>query len=233
MNHVSAQLFGAMLMLAVALPAPASTITIGSLTSSDDGSTEIIHDSLNGLDWLRWDVLADLDYAQTLEAIGPGGAYEGWSLAHNAEAQMFIDALIGTPNDCTVNNGGFCRPKAYSFSLLGFGSLVGDSSLPNATDFTSDIAWFYNDLSQSTPVGYIALWERFNSSILQFTSDVEKQNQAYTIPLTDAFSSSGQFSEMPIGWLLYRPAQVPEPGLFTLFALGLLGLGLATRTSKG
>jgi len=59
-------------IMAVFLPpivASATPITIGSLSSNDDGSTEVITDSLNGLEWLRRDVLADLTYSQTLAAI--------------------------------------------------------------------------------------------------------------------------------------------------------------------
>ena len=85
-------------------------ITHGALTSNDDGSTEIIADSLNNYEWLRWDVLDTLTYAETLVAISTGGAYEGWQIAHNAEAQLFVDALFfGSAHLCNVSNTRQCR----------------------------------------------------------------------------------------------------------------------------
>ena len=72
----------------------ATPITVGALSSNDDGSTEVITDSLNNLEWLRFDVLADLTYAQTLAAIGAGGSHEGWQIAHNAEAAA-LEAALG------------------------------------------------------------------------------------------------------------------------------------------
>lgn len=88
-------------------PASATPITVGALSSNDDGSTEIILDTLNDLEWLRWNVLSSLTYAQTLTAIGTGGSHEGWQIAHNAEAQLFINALYdgGPAPTCDTADG--------------------------------------------------------------------------------------------------------------------------------
>jgi hypothetical protein len=56
-------------------------ITIGALTSNDDGSTSVISDTLNNLDWLRWDELADLTYAETLFQTSLVGHYLDWTIA--------------------------------------------------------------------------------------------------------------------------------------------------------
>ena len=67
--------------VSLGVAAQASTITVGSLTSADDGSTEVIVDTLNNREWLRWDVLADLTYAETLAATSSGGAYADFIIA--------------------------------------------------------------------------------------------------------------------------------------------------------
>ena len=94
------------LILSVSGFTNAGLITIGSLSSNDDGSTQIINDSLNEREWLRWDVLADLNYTQALAAT-TSGAYSDWTIATENDAIMFMTALTGltktfaTPNSST------------------------------------------------------------------------------------------------------------------------------------
>ena len=49
----------------------AGALTAGSLSRAD--GSELIIDSLNGREWLGWDVTKELSLAQTRAAIGPGG----------------------------------------------------------------------------------------------------------------------------------------------------------------
>ena len=100
--------FGRAFVAAVALlgfsAANAATISYGALSSNDDGRTDFILDTLNNYEWLRWDVLADMTYQQTLDAIAPGQAYAGFKIAGIQEAQQFANALLqGGSNLCTTN----------------------------------------------------------------------------------------------------------------------------------
>ncbi len=52
-------------------PLYATPITLGSLSSNDDASTQIISDSQRGyLEWLRWDQTAGYTYAEADEVRG-------------------------------------------------------------------------------------------------------------------------------------------------------------------
>ena len=73
-------LLGASILLLVSVQVNASPVTVGSLSSDDDGSTQIITDTYNNFEWLRWDVLADLNYTQTLAAIGSSGLIKDGTL---------------------------------------------------------------------------------------------------------------------------------------------------------
>ena len=48
----------------------AALVTQGYLSTYDDGSSNIITDTINGVEYLRLDVLAPLTYAQTLSVLG-------------------------------------------------------------------------------------------------------------------------------------------------------------------
>jgi len=78
-------------------------ITIGALTSNDDGSTSVISDTLNNLDWLRWDELADLTYAETLFQTSLVGHYLDWTIAGANEANLFLNTLLNSRHDCAKN----------------------------------------------------------------------------------------------------------------------------------
>ena len=91
------KLFAALCAIGLAGAAQAAPVSFGSLSSNGDGSTEIISDALNNLEWLRWDVEADLTYQETVDLISGMGARagEGWAIADAAKARAFTDALFG------------------------------------------------------------------------------------------------------------------------------------------
>ena len=90
------KLFAALCAIGLAGAAHATPVSFGSLSNNDDGSTEIISDALNNLEWLRWDVEADLTYQDTVDLISGMGARagEGWAIADAAKARAFTDALF-------------------------------------------------------------------------------------------------------------------------------------------
>ena len=208
------------LMTVMMAPAHATPILLGSLSSNSDGSTEIITDSLNNYEWLRWDRVADLTYAQTLSSISLGGAYEGWQIAGNLEAQQFVDALIGTPNNCTVTGAASCMPTQ---TLLAFSALVGDSYIPDGIASQDNWAWFLTDVA-SDAAGYLSLSGRFDIGSGLGGSAIYKDNNYSPISTTDNYAAGGSQADNSVGWLLYRET-IPEPTTLALMGIGLAGIG--------
>ena len=140
-------LIASLILMVACVASNATPISFGALSSDDDGSTEIIEDSLNGLSWLRWDVLADLTYAETLSAITPGGIYEGWQIAGISEALLFTNALLfGRTNNCDGTTTAPCNTDLPS----NLTSLLGDSFSPG-----EDFAWFLSDNGTGEEVGFL------------------------------------------------------------------------------
>ena len=190
--------------------ASADPITIGNLSSNDDGSTNIIIDTLNNLEWLRWDVIPELNYAETLTY----AAANGWSFAGLAETQMFVDAMFGAGTCDTNNNVG---QQCGSNQGVGFQGLTGDNNGP-----AYDYVWFLSDNALFEEVGF--LW-----SIGDFSPDPALDPYSMVL-FTENTSIAGSDEWNDFSWLLYRsPTGVPEPSTLALLTLGLLGLGLATK----
>jgi len=209
----------------------AGPVSYGALSSNDDGSTEIILDSLNKYDWLRWNVLAELTYDETLAAIALGGPYEGWRVAHNSEAQLFVDALLH-PNehDCETVDADTC---AFTGSTV-LTPLLGDSFVINADTaemYWSDVAFFLTDNDLGAEVGFL----EHSFVTPQFGFMIYKYNDWDSIVESDRYSGSGS-GTVPdaIPWLLYRDAvPVPEPSTLGLLLAGVIGFGLRRRVATG
>ena len=183
--------------------ANAQVVTFGSLSSIDDGVNEIITDSLNDYEWLRWDELAHLNYEETRLAIGSGGAYEGWSIATHVEAQLFTDALLsGLTNDCTATGYDICNNSAAVDSDLE--TLTGENYA--VVDGLS-YAWFLNDAQNGTnDAGLIRLFQQ-----PQTTPRIEKDSDIWNFDFTDRHSVTGNLIDHDVTWLLYRDVSaVPE-----------------------
>ncbi len=198
------------LFLAVFNPAHAAIITYGSLTTNDDGSTNIITDTLNNYEWLRFDVLAPLTYAETLSALDTqdGG---GWMIAGQTQAVQFLDALFNP-----VEN--FCTTSLTGTTGCGLLPSYTDGDLGNNSFQGSDQAWFESDTGNA---GKVAI---FDDAVVIMSAD------GITISETNEFSSSGSFADQPVTWLVYRDvSQVPVPPAVILFSTGLLGLIGAVR----
>ena len=199
--------------IAAVLAAPmvsfAAPVSFGALSSDDSGSTQIIHDSLNNYDWMRWDTLETLTYADTLAATSAGGQYEGWQFAYANEAQLFTNALLqGLPNDCTVTGDATCNMLLPSNLTPLLGDTFGSGTMERVNFLTNG--------GPDDPAGYLQYsHEGLYSSL---------------------YKSNGGSALEASGWLLYRtagsegpPTSVPEPGTLALFGAAFAAMGFMRR----
>ena len=198
-------------LMAVMSTVSADPISFGALSSNDDGSTEIISDSLNNREWLRWDVLDHLTYAETLVAVTTG-AYQGWSIAGIEQAHQFVNALLfGRTNNCNTSAPGF----QYCYRGLpgNLTELFGDSASSQY-----DRVFFLSDNLTAEEVGGF----EYGPTSIHSNSRVILSNE---------FGSKDNADSYPtVGWLLYRDTvSVPTPGTLPLLGIGLLVLTLARR----
>ena len=184
--------------------APAALISHGAL--SRDTGTPFIEDSLNQRQWLGWDVLKGLTFAQTAALTAPGGAYEGWAFAGIADAQLFSNALVGTPNGCTTTAN---LDEVCGVAGAGLSALMGANGLPHY-----DFAWFLSDDGNLGEVGLLTYHD--------LSGNFSKWNE-WGGP-NDADDHG--LREDGVAWLLYRSQPIPEPS-----ALGLVALGLGLSAS--
>ncbi len=195
-------------VLAAPMASFAAPISFGALSSDDSGSTQIIHDSLNSYDWLRWDTMT-LSYADTLVATSAGGQYEGWQFAYANEAQLFTNALLlGLTNDCTVTGADTCNMLLPPNLTPLFGDPPGSG--------TSERINFLTNGGPDDPAGF-----------LQYDHEGDY----------GSLSKSNEGSALEAGgWLLYRtagtevpPTSVPEPGTLALFGAAFAAIGFMRR----
>lgn len=190
--------------LVLSISVNAATVTQGHLTSDDQ--TNIISDSLNSVEYLRLNVLADLNYAETLAVLDTqdGG---GWHIATPTDAINFTTALLDGSTTCGHNG------TSVTQTGCGTAATWNDGQLGDNYHGLDDYAWF---MDNSGEADYIQI------------------NQNGTVQIADFDLATSEFySHDPgsnITWLVVRPAVVPVPAAIWLFGSGLIGLvGFARR----
>jgi hypothetical protein len=228
MKTLIAKTLTAVATTAVLSTAQAAVVTVGSLTR--DTSAATISDSLNNRTWLGWDVTKGLTYAETLAAIGTGGQFEGYKIAHIDDAMLFATALLGTSNcTATTYHGQTCGTVVNPQTQAVTGDSYYDYAALGITAYEFDYVFFLSDNGTGAEVG---LLESSSYSSNPSNYRLVAYNEFYTIAGTNAWSAAS-CSNCQIGWLLYSDDgtsnKVPEPGTLALTGLALLA---ATRLRR-
>ena len=179
----------------------ATMITHGNLETDD--ATSYITDTVTGRQYTRFDAF-DMTVAETNDAIGAGGAYEGWSIATSDAADDFISSALGGVSLCTGN--------------VAAGTVCGDISEWNDADFgashTNTQDYFaYVSAEVSAPI-----------SLVRFTADGIVWDYE---PWTSSADLDDYTGSSAINLLLYK--DVPAPHILGLLGMGLLGVGAVTK----
>ncbi|MCP4324968.1 MAG: PEP-CTERM sorting domain-containing protein [Alteromonadales bacterium] len=193
-------------------PTHAGFIDYGALTLLNDGDIYVT-DSINGVDWLRWDQVKTLNYSQLQTAIGAGGAFDGWSIARNADMNDFTNALFEGLSTCDNLTMTQSCTGAVNFDYALFNKLMG-----KAYDYdpSHNFAWFLSDNGIEQEVGFVQAYK----------DNMYKFNEGTNLTNSDQYSNVGMDPDLPIGFQLYRESDVavPEPSTLAIFALGMIGL---------
>jgi hypothetical protein len=210
-NNVVAALVVSLTLSSVA---SASVITTGTL--GYDNVSNVITDNVSGETYLGWDMVKDLDYAQTLAITSAGGFYSDWHIASQTEAYSFYNAATGAG---VVDVLGLVQLSGFSISYMVDGARFGDSY-----GSISDRAWHLSDESKEA-----------GSIFVEGPEYLTLYDGMATISWTDRHSHGGSYpSTSAVGWLLVggtggATSAVPEPSIIALFGLGLVGIGFARR----
>ncbi|MFC1602354.1 PEP-CTERM sorting domain-containing protein [Pseudomonadota bacterium] len=200
------------LVIAIVLSASvnATAITHGNLTTDD--TTNHITDTSNGRLYTRFDAF-NLSYADTLTAIGAGGAFEGWSVATASIAEEFIAAALGSPTS-------LCSGPVYNHTLCG--TIQG---------------WHDGDFggSYSTNVDYVAYlaspWGGTHIGLfsIDWAGQIVQSEGWAGSSLLDQYGGARDIPQAPINLLLYKEGTIPEPTTIALLGAGLFGISRRRR----
>jgi hypothetical protein len=190
----------------------ANAVVIGNLTY--DGT----YISGDGRTYLGLDTIASWDYATTLAATQVSGQYEGFRIANTADADYFIGSLFGAnADDCSTVDG------TASISQCGILNGWADGVVGDSANVMFDIFFFIADESPTVEVG---------TAVMVASSLIVNQNEQFgSFKYSDTFSFRPNSNRFHIPWLLVKDtyAQVDEPSILALMALGIFGIGFARR----
>jgi hypothetical protein len=190
--------------------ASASVITTGTLDY--DNVSNVITDNVSGETYLGWDMVKDLDYAQTVAITSAGGFYSDWHIATQTEAYSFYNAATGT--------GVADVSGVQDVFTANIGAFVDGERFGDSYDTNSDWVWTLSD-------------DPYDAGLLGGVGPLDFYDTLYAFIDTDAYSVNRGSSEN-VGWLLVggtggATSAVPEPSIIALFGLGLVGIGFARR----
>jgi hypothetical protein len=197
--------------------AHAAIVTYGNLTSDD--ATDFITDTVTGRQYSRFDTF-NLSYADTVAAVGSGGAYEGWSIADSVISDQFIEGLFGGATPCSgAQQGGTICGTLAGWSDGDLGSSYNDS-----IDYYAFISTLDTPGKQELPFGILEIYT---------SGSVKDYDDWGDISNLDQFAPGGS-SPNALDLLIYKDVSaVPVPAAVWLFGTALIGLvGFGKRKSK-
>lgn len=199
---ISRLLLGACLSVGVGMT-QAATITHGNL--SYDNTGQIIQDSLNDRNWVDFEGTG-LTFSNLVTATQAGGAWEGWNIADNSDAVLFIDALLGGDSTCATTS-------SYGESC-GFLSAWADGSF--GSSWSSNFDYFmFADTVGGQDLGILDV---------SLNAEVRIYNSWSSFGNGDGYVNTTS-SNNPINYLIWQsatPAPAPAAGL--LMATAAMGL---------
>jgi hypothetical protein len=199
-------ILGALLLLLVSAQVSAAVISVDDSVFGIDSVTQ---DSESGLDWLDVVLSVSRSFHDVSSQFGTGGDYQGWRYATGLEFVTLFDNILG-------NNA-----VLYLNSVKATGSLI--DPYVQMLGPTRDPQGFYGEIE-----GFID----YPTSVGRIRGAHALDSQRWQGGSTDAtYSSSYSSSVHPYrgSWLVRETTAVPAPSIIALFALGLVGIGIARR----
>lgn len=236
----------ALLFCLLSLSTRAAVITVGSMTR-DTGSQQswwLIIDTLNNREWVAWDFARYYTYAETVDLI-EYGFFQGFTMARNVDAQMFVNALFPV-NHCSATSNIDTLCATYTPASLEL--LTGESEWNYRESYIgdrsdNDYVWFLSDNGVGQELGAIRVHTddvdpdenvllKFNEYLSIATAEDLWANCRDTF---DFLTSDPDIRVCEVGYLLYRDvatSPVPLPAAFSVFGAGLACVFRMTRARR-
>ncbi|MCP3865544.1 MAG: PEP-CTERM sorting domain-containing protein [Aestuariibacter sp.] len=230
----------ALLLLLASNLSFAGLITYGDYTLDED--TNIVTNTVTGLEWLQWDETTGTSISTALSTIATTFDGGGWELASNTQmAGLFDDfGFSSTVLDQSnpITSGPFTPntdETAYDIFITLLGTTFfcdtscSDNYASGSLAFERTQALYGSD-ADGDDLYKVALVQ---SDFLAYSTSLGTWlEQGYTAELSnDAFSPQTTF--LSWGVALVRsddvPVPAPAPSTLAIFALGILGLGVRRR----
>jgi hypothetical protein len=219
----------------VSTQAYATYLSIGalSLEKSDD---IIVNDSLNNIEWLRWEQNIQYNYHDLQIEVQEGGKFHGWAIATNVEASMLVDAaLFGSPHNevCWAEViSAFC---SFDFNADLFADVIGRSGNTGYQDRQNQVFFLSQEdfYAKHTDFGSGTFYEVGVLQTRNDFNDLLMSNNAMSIEFSLNFSYGGFWTNGYTGFVLYRqPISVYAPNSIGLLLIPLMFLYLRSQRNE-
>jgi hypothetical protein len=215
-NHLKAAF---VIMILTTSGITSAGITVGNLTLKNAGDTYIT-DTVNNVDYMRWDQQLNLTFAQiTAATVNTENDLYGWSIASNLQANNFTDALLANisgGSQCSVLGTAVCGDATNSHGNEAIKELLG----VNYTTSSSMYALFSN---QGPGKDLGRLHYKHDGVVVKLNNNTDIFENG------DKWATGQHGSNRVMSYMLVRDnvsgtSSVSTPSSFAILALGMLGL---------